>query len=89
MNKFLSATLLSLLIITAMVVTVSATFSVCVKKGDWIEYNVSTTGNPGEHDAKWSRMEVTRCTGRNHLDLNITTQAVLAVNIILGYNCVE
>jgi hypothetical protein len=36
-----------------------------VKKGDWIEYNVSFTGNPPiEHDAVWARMEIISVDGK-------------------------
>jgi hypothetical protein len=47
-------------------------FSVGVKKGDWIEYNVSVTGSPAEkHDVTWARMEVYAVQGYQ-IDLNIT-----------------
>jgi hypothetical protein len=30
-----------------------------VKTGDWIEYNVTTTGNPPEeHNVTWARLEI-------------------------------
>ena len=41
-----------------------ADLSVGVKKGDWIEYAITTTGTPSEgHDIDWSRMEVTDVQG--------------------------
>jgi hypothetical protein len=49
-------------------------FSVGVKKGDWIEYNVSVTGSPAEkHDVTWARMEVYAVQG-SQIDLNITVK---------------
>ncbi len=50
----------------------SANVSVGVKKGDWIEYQVVTTGNLENHDAQWARMEVTDVQGPV-LNLNMTT----------------
>ena len=42
----------------------NADLSVGVKKGDWIEYAITTTGTPSEgHDIDWSRMEVTDVQG--------------------------
>ena len=60
MNRNLCLTLSSLLILfNVFSATVSADVSVGVKQGDWIEYNVSFTGNPPvEHDVLWARMEV-------------------------------
>lgn len=49
-------------------------FSVGVKTGDWIEYNVSVTGSPAEkHDVTWARMEVYAIQG-SQIDLNITVK---------------
>jgi hypothetical protein len=40
--------------------------SVGVKKGDWIEYNVTTTGTPEEgHDVTWARMEILSVQGKD------------------------
>jgi hypothetical protein len=60
MNRKLCLTLLTLLVLLCVLsAAVSAEISVGVKQGDWIEYNVSFTGNPPtEHDAVWARMEV-------------------------------
>ena len=77
MNKrFITSTVLCLLIITAAALPafVSATVNVGVKKGDWIEYQVSATGvSPEGHDAKWARMEVTNVQG-TAINLNVTTE---------------
>ena len=67
----------SLTLLTAILATsvfVSANVTVGVKKGDWIEYQVSVSGiAPEGHDAKWARMEVSNVQG-SALTLNVTTQ---------------
>jgi hypothetical protein len=76
MNKrFIAPIVLFLLIFSSdLPALVSATVNVCVKKGDWIEYQVSATGvSPEGHDAKWARMEVASVQG-NAINLNVTTQ---------------
>jgi hypothetical protein len=51
--------LLTLVLATTFSAAVLAEDSVGVKQGNWIEYNVTFTGNPpAEHDVKWARMEV-------------------------------
>ncbi len=58
--------------------TVNAAFvgvSVGVKKGDWIEYSVTTTGTPIEgHDVTWARMEILEVKGTD-ITVNVTTKA--------------
>jgi len=50
--------------------------SVGVKKGDWIEYQVTTTGTPEEgHDVTWARMEILSVQG-NEISVNVSTRAV-------------
>jgi hypothetical protein len=75
MNKFaLSFILLTILVIVAMSTASFGAVSVGVKKGDWIEYQVTTTGNPpAEHDAIWGRMEV-KDIDDSTIYLNVTTQ---------------
>lgn len=76
MNKrFIASTVLFLLIFSAALPAfVSASVNVGVKKGDWIEYQVSATGvSPEGHDAKWARMDVTNVQG-TAINLNVTTQ---------------
>jgi hypothetical protein len=67
---FIALSLLSLV--------VSATFgevSIGVQKGDWIEYKVTTTGNPEEgHDVTWARLEILDRKG-TEVSVNITTKA--------------
>jgi hypothetical protein len=54
---------------------VSAELSVGVKKGDWIEYNVSFTGDASlGHDVTWARLEVTNVQGAI-VTVNITTKS--------------
>ena len=66
MNRKLCLTLLTLLVLLSVLsAIVSAEISLGVKKGDWIEYNVSFTGDPPtEHDAVWARMEVESVEGK-------------------------
>jgi len=53
----------------------AAEITVGVKKGDWMEYNVSTTGNPPpEHDVIWARMEIINVQGAA-VTVNVTTEA--------------
>ena len=77
MNKrVISSIVLFLLIFSAAALSgfVSATVNVGVKKGDWVEYQVSATGvSPVGHDAKWARMDVTNVQG-TAINLNVTTQ---------------
>ena len=75
MNRKLRLTLLTLLVLlSALSAIVSAEISVGVKKGDWIEYNVSFTGEPPtEHDAVWARMEVESVEGKR-VNASFTSQ---------------
>ncbi len=53
----------------------SATISVGVKKGDWIEYQVKFTGDTAfGHDVTWARIAVTDVQGEA-ITLNITTES--------------
>jgi hypothetical protein len=75
MNRNLYLTLLPLLVLLCVLsATVSAEISVGVKQGDWVEYNVSFTGNPPtEHDAVWARMEVESVEGKR-VNASFTSQ---------------
>ena len=56
--------LIVLVLVSGLASAASADLSVGVKKGDWIEYTITTTGMPSEgHDIDWSRMEVTDIQG--------------------------
>jgi hypothetical protein len=47
---------------------------VAVKAGDWIEYNVTTTGNPTPiHNITWARLDVKTVTG-SEINTDIQTQ---------------
>jgi len=69
-------TLLIMLVFAFLSVSiVYANNSVGVKKGDWIEYQVSTTGSPEEgHDVVWARMEILNVEG-SEISVNVTTKA--------------
>jgi hypothetical protein len=48
--------------------------SVGVQSGDWIEYNVTSTGAPNQgHDVEWARMEVTAVQAPN-INVTITSR---------------
>ncbi len=74
MNRGFITLIVLILLLLTVIPNAESTVSVGVKKGDWIEYQVSTTGSPpGEHDAKWGKMEVTNVQGEI-INLNVTTQ---------------
>ncbi len=53
---------------------VSAEISVGVKQGDWIEYQVTTSGAvPEEHDVKWGKIEVLAVEGKE-IDVKFTSR---------------
>ncbi len=74
-------------------VAAQAEVSVGVKKGDWIEYNVTTTGNPPipQHNVTWARLEIVDVQG-NEIMINSTSRArngtvsslILTLNIEKG-----
>ena len=64
--------MLVLLVIFSTVVIASAEVMVGVKKGDWIEYNVTYTGSPPEgHEANWARLDVLDVQG-SEITVNMT-----------------
>jgi ABC-type glycerol-3-phosphate transport system substrate-binding protein len=66
--------IIALLIVLIGAGAVLAEILVCVKKGDWIEYQVTFTGTPPpDHDITWARMEIVDVQGKA-IDLNITTE---------------
>jgi len=71
----LLAIALTMLIVTASLFAVAfADVSVGVKKGDWIEYQVTITGNPPQdHNITWARMDVTGVQGEA-ISLDIQTR---------------
>jgi hypothetical protein len=78
-----------MLIATALFTAVAfADTTVGVKKGDWIEYQVATTGSPPEdHNITWARMDVTGVQG-DAISLNVQTRfrngTLLLENITLN-----
>ncbi len=77
MHKQTSSTaLLILLLVVTLTTEVSANTSVGVKKGDWIEYQVTITGTPPpDHDITWARMDVTNIQG-GEISLDVLTKFV-------------
>ena len=74
--KSLLALSLLFLIVTMFPFTALAEISVGVKKSDWAEYDVSSTGVPMvDHDAEWARMEVDSVEG---LRVNVTFFSLLS-----------
>lgn len=74
MNNKIVTTLVFLLILSTEVIA-SAAISVGVKKGDWIEYNVTYTGTPPtDHEANWARIEVLDVQG-SQISVNLTILA--------------
>ncbi len=73
MGKKLFLTLILLILLSVNVA--SGEVSIGVKKGDWIEYQVSTTGTPEEgHDVTGARMEILNVQG-TEITVNVTTKA--------------
>jgi len=66
MNKFtlIAVSLIFMLITPALVVAASPDYTVHVKKGDWIKYNVKETGTPTpEFNITWGRMDIKSVEG--------------------------
>ncbi len=64
---------LTILISIALIQTAQAQISVGVKVGDWIEYNISTTGTPiPGHDITYARMEIIEVQG-TAIKANVTS----------------
>ena len=52
----------------------AAELSIGVKSGDWIEYNVTSTGAPMQgHDVEWARMEILSVENPN-INVSITSR---------------
>ena len=65
--------LISILLVLSYITIVYADISVGVKKGDWIEYQVTYVGNPPpDHTVTSARMEVVDVQG-NSITVNITS----------------
>ena len=73
MNKKLGLTIALFIIFIGMSDAI-AEISVGVKKGDWIEYQVTFTGVPEEkHDVTWAKMEIENVEG-TRINLNVTVK---------------
>jgi hypothetical protein len=65
----------SVLLFCVILNLVFAQVNVGVKKGNWIEYKVATTGNPVEgHNVVWARMDILDVVG-TEITVNITTKS--------------
>jgi hypothetical protein len=74
MNKKKSIVLIAIIVLMCAAVA-KGQISVGVKKGDWMEYNVTTTGSPPkEHNIIWARMEIMDVQG-TEFNANVTTKA--------------
>ena len=78
----------TLLIVIALLAVVSADFSVGVKKGDWIEYQVTVTGTPvARYQITWASINVTGVQGQNinlYIQSRFTNQSLLIENITVN-----
>ena len=73
MNKKLGLTIALFIFLISMSDAI-AEISVGVKKGDWIEYQVTFTGVPEEkHDVTWAKMEIETVEG-TQINLNVTVK---------------
>lgn len=75
MKKFATATTIIAILATSLLVNLAAADSiVAVQAGDWIKYNVTTTGNPTPiHNITWARLDVKKVTGPE-INTDIQTQ---------------
>ena len=74
MNKKNAIILIAISVLMCATVT-KGQISVGVKNGDWMEYNVTTTGSPPkEHNIIWARMEIMDVQG-TEFNANVTTKA--------------
>jgi hypothetical protein len=66
--------LIGVLVLSLLASMAAADSIVAVKAGDWIEYNVTTTGNPTPiHNITWARLDVKTVTG-SEINTDIQTQ---------------
>jgi hypothetical protein len=65
-----SVVTVSLLLVCYFSVSVATAVTVGVQSGDWIEYNITSSGAPMQgHDVEWARMEI---TGTQNPNINVT-----------------
>jgi hypothetical protein len=66
MHRKLVLSAIALILILCLISPVFADLTAGVKKGDWMEYSVTTTGSPTHGlDINWARIEVTDVQGTN------------------------
>ena len=74
MLRKLPLAIIALILVLCLSNAVFAELSVGVKKGDWIEYQVTSTGSPtAGHDINWARMEILDVQGTN-ITVKITSR---------------
>ena len=74
MLRKLPLAIIALILVLCLSNAVFAELSVGVKKGDWIEYQVTSTGSPtAGHDINWARMEILDAQGTN-ITVKITSR---------------
>jgi hypothetical protein len=72
--KLILNLIIAIIAIAGLSMPAFAQLQVGVKKGDWIEYNVTYTGAPSAgHDINWARMEILDVQGSN-ISVEITSR---------------
>ena len=83
-SRCLAITLTMLIITVSFTAVAFADLPVGVKKGDWIKYQVTVTGNPPpDENITWARMDITGVQGET---INITVQTGYANGTIYPEN---
>ena len=74
MFRKLPLAIIALILVLGLTNAVFAELSVGVKKGDWIEYQVTSTGSPtAGHDINWARMKILDVQ-RTNITVKITSR---------------
>ncbi len=83
MNKSLSAAiLLTIILVLPFLGVAYGNNGVSIKKGDWIEYQVTVTGNPPpEYNITWARMDITGVQGEA---INVSVQTLFGNGTMLS-----
>lgn len=72
-SRWLAITLIALIVTVSFTAVAFADPIVGVKKGDWIKYQVTATGNPPpDENITWARMDITGVQGET-IDINVQT----------------
>jgi len=68
-----ASALIALIVCSSLLAVVFAGISVGVKKGDWIEYRVTETGNPSsDFNITWAKMDIRAVQGET-IDIDVQT----------------